>query len=174
MIAEALELFHDARQHVVAVVNADADPDRRYWQRVDVGVYSHRIHHLNLLRDLQDKTGGFNSFIPLKYRNENNALSDLPEISFEEDMRNFCVSRIFLDNIKHLKAYWVMLGIDNAVEALSYGVDDLDGTVDDSTKIYSMAGGMENPALTSDVLRELIVGKGKIPVERDSLYQKVL
>ncbi len=129
-----------------------------------------RINHMAQLREVQDRTGGFKAFIPLRYRNESNALSELPEVSPEEDLRTYAVSRLFLDNIPHLKAYWVMLGIDLAVQALDYGVDDLDGTVDDSTKIYSMAGGMAHPTMTSLELQSLIVGKGRVAKERDSHY----
>jgi len=136
--------------------------------------YRHRVDHMERLRDLQDRTGGFMSFIPLRYRNENNALSHLREVTPEEDLRNYAVARLFLDNIPHLKAYWVMLGVPLASEALEWGVDDLDGTVDDSTKIYSMAGAEEKrPALTSAELQEIIRGRGRIPVERDSLYREV-
>ena len=136
--------------------------------------HRHRVDHMQRLRDLQDRTGGFMSFIPLRYRNENNALSHLAEVTPEEDLRNFAIARIFLDNIPHLKAYWVMLGVPLATEALDWGVDDLDGTVDDSTKIYSMAGAEEKrPALTSAELQELIRGRGRIAVERDSLYRAV-
>lgn len=132
----------------------------------------HRIDHMERLRDLQDRTGGFMSFIPLRYRNENNALSHLREVDPEEDLRNYAVARLFLDNIPHLKAYWVMLGVPLAVRSLDWGVDDLDGTVDDSTKIYSMAGAEEKrPALTSSDLQRLIRERGRAPVERDSLYR---
>jgi len=133
--------------------------------------FAHRVDHMEQLRTLQDSTCGFQAFIPLKYRNQNNALGNLAEISEEEDLRNFCISRIFFDNIPHLKAYWVMLGIKTAVKALDYGVDDLDGTVDDTTKIYTMAGGMESPVMTSAQLKVLIQSAGKIPRERNSLYQ---
>ncbi len=136
-----------------------------------VEAFEHRVDHLNQLRELQDKTGGFMSFIPLRYRNENNALSELPEVSEDEDFRNFAISRIFLDNIPHIKAYWVMLGMETALKALDYGVDDLDGTIDDSTKIYSMAGGDANPKISSQNLRDLIESQGKIPLERNSLYE---
>lgn len=135
--------------------------------------FEHRVDHMEKLRSLQDKTGGFNAFIPLRYRNENNRMSDREEVNYEEDMRNFAIARLFLDNIAHLKAYWVMLGVENAFASLRYGVDDLDGTVDDSTKIYSMAGSMENPALTSDFLRQTIVKEGRVPVERNSVYEEV-
>ena len=134
----------------------------------------HRIDHMARLRDLQDRTGGFMSFIPLRYRNENNALSHLPEVPPEEDLRTFAIARLFLDNIPHLKAYWVMLGVPLAVQALDWGVDDLDGTVDDSTRIYSMAGAEEKrPALASSELEGLIRSRGRTPVERDSLYRPV-
>jgi len=139
-----------------------------------VEAYEDRVDHMAQLRDLQDRTGGFMSFIPLRYRNENNALSHLPEVPLDEDFRTFAIARLFLDNILHLKAYWVMLGVSQACKALHWGVDDLDGTVDDSTKIYSMAGAEEkNPALTSGRLRELILAEGRRPVERDSLYRPV-
>jgi aminodeoxyfutalosine synthase len=135
--------------------------------------YRHRIDHMLRLRDLQDRTGGFKAFIPLRYRNESNALSHIPEVSPEEDLRNYAVARLFLDNVPHLKAYWVMLGMDIAARALDYGVDDLDGTVDDTTRIYSMAGGMKNPAMTSAELGRIIRTKGRSPVERDSQYGKI-
>jgi aminodeoxyfutalosine synthase len=133
--------------------------------------YRHRLDHMSRLRDLQDRTHGFKSFIPLRYRNESNALSHIPEVSAEEDLRNYAVARLFLDNIPHLKAYWVMLGLDQAALALHYGVDDLDGTVDDSTRIYSMAGGMAHPAVTSEDLKARIRAQGRTPVERDSEYR---
>ncbi len=136
--------------------------------------HRHRVDHMLRLRELQDRTGGFMAFIPLRYRNENNALSHLPEVSPEEDLRNFAVARLFLDNIPHLKAYWVMLGVPQARAALHWGVDDLDGTVDDTTRIYSMAGAEEkNPAMSSARLEEIIRAEGRVPVERDSLYRQV-
>ncbi|HZW70771.1 MAG TPA: CofH family radical SAM protein, partial [Hanamia sp.] len=100
--------------------------------------YSHRIDHMSRLRNLQDKTHGFNTFIPLKFRNKNNDMSNVPESSIVEDMKMYAVARIYLDNFPHLKAYWPMLGRQNAQMSLSFGVDDIDGTIDDSTKIYSM------------------------------------
>lgn len=136
--------------------------------------FEHRIDHMLRLRTLQDKTGGFKSFIPLRYRNDSNALSHLPEVSPEDDLRNYAVARLFLDNVPHLKAYWAMLGLDLATEALDYGVDDLDGTVDDTTRIYSMAGGPEKPVASVSVLEDAIRSKGRIPVERDSGYGKLV
>jgi len=137
-----------------------------------VETYAHRIDHMLRLREVQDRTGGFKSFIPLRYRNESNALSRLQEVSPEEDLRNYAVARLFLDNIPHLKAYWAMLGLDLATEALDFGVDDLDGTVDDTTRIYSMAGGPTHPAASVGLLEKAISSKGRIPVERDSKYRK--
>jgi aminodeoxyfutalosine synthase len=135
--------------------------------------YAHRLDHMLRLRDLQDRTGGFKAFIPLRYRNDANALSHLPEVSPEEDLRNYAVARLFLDNIPHLKAYWAMLGLDLATEALDYGVDDLDGTVDDTTRIYSMAGGPAHPTASVKILEDAIRSKGRKPVERDSGYARV-
>lgn len=133
--------------------------------------YAHRIDHLDRLRVLQDKTGGFQTFIPLKFRNKDNEMSYLPEVSILEDLRNYAVSRIYLDNFEHIKAYWPMLGRTNAQLSLSFGVDDLDGTIDDTTKIYSMAGSEElNPAMSTGELVQLIQQVGRTAVERDSVY----
>mgnify|MGYP000925810646 FL=1 len=133
--------------------------------------YAHRVEHMNGIRELQDKTGGFNCFIPLKFKSLNNSMSQIGEVSTLEDMKNFAVARIFLDNIPHLKAYWPMLGKSAAKLALGFGVDDLDGTIDDSTKIYSMAGAEDqSPSMTIDEICSTIRSVGKTPVERDSLY----
>ncbi|MDI9358013.1 MAG: aminofutalosine synthase MqnE [Phycisphaerales bacterium] len=136
--------------------------------------YEDRVDHLNRLRQLQDETKGFNTFIPLKFRNKNNDMSDIAECSVIEDMRVFAISRIYLDNISHIKAYWPMLGRTKAQMSLDFGVDDLDGTIDDSTKIYSMAGSEEqNPVLTTEALATIIKQAGRKPVERDTLYNVV-
>ncbi len=135
--------------------------------------FGDRIDHMSDLRDLQDKNQGFMSFIPLRYLNQNNALSDLPEVGQDDDFRNCAVSRLFCDNIPHLKAYWVMTGMDVALESMKYGVDDLDGTIDDSTKIYSMAGGVSNPKIRSNDLQSLIASQGAQPCERNSLYEEI-
>ena len=136
--------------------------------------YSHRIDHLERLRALQDKTGGFNAFIPLKYKKANNSMEYLGEVSVTEDLRNYAVSRIFLDNIPHIKAYWPMIGKETAMLSLSFGADDLDGTIDDTTRIYSMAGAEDkNPALTTAEISTLIREAGFEPVERDSLYNRI-
>ncbi len=136
--------------------------------------YEHRIDHLDRLRKLQDKTGGFNTFIPLKFKKENNHMSHIGEVSIIEDMKNFAVSRIFLDNIPHLKAYWPALGKESTQLSLSFGVDDVDGTIDDTTKIYSMAGAEDQkPTMTTDDLTRLIKDAGFIPIERDTIYNTV-
>jgi aminodeoxyfutalosine synthase len=138
-----------------------------------IETYVHRIDHLNRLRELQDKTHGFNCFIPLKYRKANNPMSEIGEVTMIEDLKNYAVSRIFLDNFPHLKAYWPMIGKDMAQLSLSFGIDDIDGTIDDTTRIYTMAGEDQRPALTTTELITLIQQAKRIPVERNSLYQKV-
>ncbi|MEY3321915.1 MAG: hypothetical protein RLZZ417_1498 [Bacteroidota bacterium] len=136
--------------------------------------YFHRIDHLEKLRQLQDKTRGFQTFIPLKFRNKDNQLSHLREVSALEDLRNYAVSRIYLDNFDHIKAYWPMIGRNMAQLSLSFGVDDIDGTIDDTTKIYSMAGSEEQtPSLSTRDLVNLIKAVGKQPIERDTLYHVV-
>jgi aminodeoxyfutalosine synthase len=136
--------------------------------------YENRIEHMVRLRDLQEKTGGFNAFIPLKYKKENNTMSYLGEVSMIEDLRNYAVSRIFLDNIPHIKAYWPMTGKELAQLSLLFGTDDLDGTIEDTTRIYSMAGaGEQNPSMTKKEIQKLITEAGFIPVERDSLYNRL-
>jgi aminodeoxyfutalosine synthase len=133
--------------------------------------FSHRVDHMNRLRELQDKTGGFNTFIPLKFRNKDNQMSHIQEVSVIEDLRNYAIARVFMDNFNHIKAYWPMIGRNTAQISMSFGVDDIDGTIDDSTKIYSMAGAEDkNPALTTDQLVALIKQGGRIPAERDTLY----
>lgn len=136
--------------------------------------YKHRVDHMERLRQLQDRTGGFNTFIPLKFRNGDNEMSDVPEVSIIEDIRNYAISRIYLDNFNHIKAYWPMIGQSTAQLSQSFGVDDLDGTIDDSTKIYSMAGAEDqNPVLTTQQLVDLIKHTGRTPVERDTLYNVI-
>ena len=136
--------------------------------------YEHRINHMDRLRTLQDKTKGFNTFIPLKFRNKENQMSNIAETTVIEDLRNYAVSRIYMDNFPHLKAYWPMIGRSTAQLSLSFGVDDIDGTIDDSTKIYTMAGAEEqNPALTTLELVELIKQVNRIPIERDTLYNVI-
>ncbi len=136
--------------------------------------YRDRIEHMQALRTLQDKTKGFNCFIPLKFRNDNNDMSYLTETTTVEDLRTYAIARIYLDNFKNLKAYWPMLGRQTAQLTLAFGVNDLDGTIDDTTKIYSMAGSEEQtPSMSTEELRELISNVGKTPVERDTLYNVI-
>ncbi len=182
------EIFHPEIREVIAADKVDADG----WLNIhetahNLGMntnatmlyghiekYTHRIDHMRRLRDLQDKTGGFNTFIPLKFRNANNDMSNVPESTITEDMRLYAIARIYLDNFPHLKAYWPMLGRDNAQLSLSFGVNDIDGTIDDSTKIYSMAGSEEQtPAMSTQQLVTLIKQVKRTPVERDTLYNVV-
>jgi aminodeoxyfutalosine synthase len=136
--------------------------------------YEHRIDHMSKLRSLQDKTKGFNTFIPLKFRNANNDMSYIAESTINEDMRLYAIARIYLDNFPHLKAYWPMLGRQNAQLTLSFGVNDIDGTIDDSTKIYSMAGSEEQtPSMSTEELVNLIKQSKRKPIERDTLYNVV-
>ncbi len=136
--------------------------------------YEHRIDHMRRLRELQDKTGGFNCFIPLKFRNGDNDMSHIAETSVVEDLRLYAISRLYMDNIRNLKAYWPMLGRQTAQLTLAFGVNDLDGTIDDTTKIYSMAGAEEQkPSLSTEELCDMIHNSGRIPVERDTLYNEI-
>ncbi len=136
--------------------------------------YAHRIDHMDRLRNLQDETGGFNTFIPLKFRNKGNQMSHIAEVSVVEDLRNYAVARLFLDNFAHIKAYWPMIGRSVAQLSLSYGVDDIDGTIDDTTKIYSMAGSEEHsPSLTTEEIIALISETGRAAVERDTVYNVI-
>ena len=136
--------------------------------------YEHRVDHMRKLRDLQDKTKGFNTFIPLKFRNSNNDMSYVAESTVTEDMRLYAIARIYLDNFPHLKAYWPMLGRQNSQLTLSFGVNDIDGTIDDTTKIYSMAGSEEQtPTMSTEDLVNLISQVKRIPVERDTLYNEI-
>lgn len=136
--------------------------------------YWHRVDHMERLRRLQDETHGFNTFIPLKFRNGDNDMSHVPESSLIEDMKVYSIARLYLDNFPHLKAYWPMLGRQNAQLSLSFGVNDLDGTIDDTTKIYSMAGSEEQtPALSTAQLVSLIKQVKREPVERDTLYNEI-
>ena len=133
--------------------------------------FEHRVDHLEKLRSLQDETGGFQTFIPLKFRNENNQMSHVKESTTLEDLRNYAISRLYLDNFPHIKAYWPMIGRDVAQLSLAFGVNDIDGTIDDTTKIYSMAGSEEqHPAMSTEQLVQLIRSVERKPVERDSVY----
>jgi aminodeoxyfutalosine synthase len=139
-----------------------------------VETLTHRLQHLLQLREMQDRTGGFDAFIPLKYKSENNALGSIGEVSAIETLRMMAISRLALDNIPHIKAYWPMLGKATMQMALLFGADDIDGTINDTTKIYSMAGAEEqHPALGMDELCRLVREAGFVPVERDTFYKEL-
>lgn len=182
------EIFHPEIREQIAADKCDAEQ----WLRIhevwhELGMrsnatmlyghiekFSHRIDHLERLRQLQDKTGGFQTFIPLKFRNRDNQMSHVAESTTVEDLRNYAISRIYLDNFDHIKTYWPMIGRTTAQLALAFGVDDLDGTIDDTTKIYSMAGSEEqHPALSTRELVDMIRRVGRRPIERDTLYNVV-
>ncbi|HIF31563.1 MAG TPA: aminofutalosine synthase MqnE [Planctomycetaceae bacterium] len=132
----------------------------------------HRIDHLIRLRELQDETGGFQTFIPLAFHPENTGLDYIKKPSSVMDLRTMAISRLMLDNIPHIKAYWIMLGLDVAQTALAYGADDLDGTVRHEL-IYHDAGATTPQALTVDKIRDVIAETGREPIERDTLYRRV-
>ena len=133
----------------------------------------HRIDHLLRLRELQDETGGFQTFIPLAFHPENTGLSHIVKPSANMDLRTMAISRLMLDNIPHIKAYWIMLGIGTAQTALAFGADDLDGTVRHEL-IYHDAGATTPEILSVEDIERLIVEAGRDPVERDTLYRRVL
>ena len=133
----------------------------------------HRVDHLIRLRELQDETKGFQTFIPLAFHPENTGLSHLKKPSALDDLRTIAVSRLMLDNIPHIKAYWIMLGIGTAQTALAYGADDLDGTVRHEL-IYHDAGATTPELLSVEQIQALIRESGRQPVERDTLYREVL
>jgi aminodeoxyfutalosine synthase len=136
--------------------------------------YEHRIDHMERLRQLQDETKGFNTFIPLKFRNKDNDMHDVPESTLANDLKMYAISRLYLDNFPHVKAYWPMLGRETAQLTLSYGVNDIDGTIDDTTKIYSMAGSEEQtPIMTTEQLVGLIKQAKRQPIERGTLYNVI-
>jgi aminodeoxyfutalosine synthase len=133
----------------------------------------HRIDHLIRLRELQDETGGFQTFIPLAFHPENTGLSHIKKPSAPTDLRTMAISRLILDNIPHIKAYWIMLGIGTAQTALAYGADDIDGTVRHEL-IYHDAGATTPEILGVDEIRRLISETGRDPIERDTVYRQVL
>jgi len=181
------EIFHPEVRSLICEHKADADE----WIRVhreahELGLRSnatmlyghiekaeHRIDHLIRLRELQDKTGGFQTFIPLAFHPENTRLSHIQKPSGMMDLKVMAISRLMLDNFPHIKAYWVMLGIQTAQVAQSYGADDIDGTVVHE-KIYHEAGSDSPQELTVDEIRRLIQEAGRTPVERDTLYHEVV
>ena len=133
----------------------------------------HRIDHLVRLRELQDETGGFQTFIPLAFHPENTNLDHIKKPSSALDLRTMAISRLMLDNFDHIKAYWIMLGIGTAQLALSYGADDLDGTVRHEL-IYHDAGAKTPEVMSVEDICRLIVEAGRDPVERDTLYHRVV
>jgi aminodeoxyfutalosine synthase len=181
------EIFHPEVRDRICEHKADAD----CWVRIhreahELGFRSnatmlyghieetrHRIDHLCRLRDLQDETGGFQTFIPLAFHPDNTNLAHIPKASGLMDLRTMAVSRLMLDNFPHIKAYWVMLGIKTAQVALSFGADDIDGTVVHE-KIYHDAGSDSPEEITVAELLRLIEEAGRIPVERDTLYREVV
>jgi aminodeoxyfutalosine synthase len=184
------EIFHPEVRDFICEHKADADG----WLRIhreahELGLRSnatmlyghieasrHRVDHLLRLRELQDETGGFQTFIPLAFHPDNTKLGHdrkLQKPSGLMDLRTMAVSRLLLDNFPHVKAYWVMLGIPTAQLALSYGADDIDGTVVHE-KIYHDAGSDAPQELTVAALRRLIEEAGRVPVERDTLYREVI
>lgn len=182
------EIFHPEVRNVICADKVDGDgwleihktahqlgmPTNATMLYGHIENYAHRVDHMSRLRTLQDETGGFNCFIPLKFRNKDNDMSHIAEVSIIEDLRMYAIARIFMDNFRNLKAYWPMLGRETAQLTLSFGVNDLDGTIDDTTKIYSMAGSEEqSPSLSTEQLCDLIEAVGKIPVERDTVYNEL-
>ena len=134
----------------------------------------HRVDHLMRLRELQDETNGINAFIPLKYRNFGNSMSEIGEVPIIDDLRTLAMSRLILDNVPHIKAYWVMYGQQTTEMALGFGADDIDGTIDDSTKIYSMAGAEDQrPRMSVEQMRDMVVRAGFKAVERDTYYNEI-
>ena len=181
------EIFHPEVRDRICEHKADADA----WIRIhreahELGLRSnatmlyghieearHRVDHLIRLRELQDETGGFQTLIPLAFHPDNTGLSHITKASILMDLRTMALSRLMLDNFPHIKAYWIMLGIKTAQVALSYGADDIDGTVVHE-KIYHDAGSDSPEELSVTELRRLIEEAGRIPVERDTLYHEVV
>jgi aminodeoxyfutalosine synthase len=133
----------------------------------------HRVDHLIRLRELQDETGGFQTFVPLAFHPENTGLAEIKKPSAIDDLQTLAVSRLMLDNFPHVKAYWIMLGLGTAQTALGFGADDLDGTVRHEL-IYHDAGATTPEELSVDQIRRLITEAGREPVERDTTYRHVV
>jgi len=131
-----------------------------------------RVDHMLRARALQDETGGFQAFIPLAFHPDNNQMRKLPAPTASDTLRVHAVARLMLDNIPHVKAFWIATGVDVAQTSLWFGVDDLDGTVQEE-RIYHMAGARTPEALTPAAIRRLIAAAGRTPVERDTLYNVV-
>jgi aminodeoxyfutalosine synthase len=131
-----------------------------------------RVDHMLRARALQDETGGFQAFIPLAFHPDNNQMRKLPAPSAADTLRVHAVARLMLDNIPHVKAFWIATGIEVAQTSLWFGVDDLDGTVQEE-KIYHMAGARTPESMTTREIARLIGAAGREPVERDTLYNVV-
>jgi aminodeoxyfutalosine synthase len=132
----------------------------------------HRVDHLIRLRDLQDKTGGFQAFIPLSFHSQNTEIRKSAYTTGFDDLKTLAISRLILDNFDHIKAYWVMLGEKIAQVSLSFGVDDLDGTVVEE-RITKAAGGTTDGSMTKNDIVHLIRQAGRTPVERDTVYNVI-
>lgn len=137
-----------------------------------IETFEDRIDHMLRVREVNDETGGFQAFIPLAFHPDNNQLRKLPAPSASDTLRTHAVARLMLDNVSHIKAFWIATGVDVAQIALWYGADDLDGTVQEE-KIYHMAGARTPVAMTTDALRRLVIAAGRTPVERDTFYNVV-
>ncbi len=182
------EIFHPEIREQIAKDKCTADQwlaIHREWHKLGmrsnatmlyghIEEFKHRLDHMERLRQLQDETHGFQTFIPLKFRNQDNQMSHITESTVIEDLRNYAISRIYLDNFDHIKAYWAMISRTTAQLSLNFGVDDIDGTLDDTTKIYTMAGAEEQkPGMSTRELVNLIKNAGRQPIERDTLYNVV-
>ena len=132
-----------------------------------------RVDHLIRLRETQDKSGGFITFIPLAFHPDNTRLGHLPSTSGITDLRNIAVSRLMLDNFPHIRAYWIMVGLKMAQIGLNFGADDIHGTVTEE-KITHMAGAKTPQVITADEIKRLICEAGRVPVERDTLYNEII
>jgi aminodeoxyfutalosine synthase len=137
-----------------------------------IETYEERIEHMLRVRALQDETGGFQAFIPLAFHPDNNQMRKLPAPPASETLRVHAVARLMLDNVAHVKAFWIATGIEVAQASLWFGVDDLDGTVQEE-KIYHMAGARTPEMMTTDEIQAVIRAAGRAPVERDTLYNVV-
>jgi aminodeoxyfutalosine synthase len=134
-----------------------------------VETYEDRVDHILRLRELQDETGGFMAFIPLQFNRENTPYAHLPEVTGDDNLKTLAASRLLFDNIDHVKVYWIMVGLKIAQTALWFGADDMDGTVVEE-RITHDAGATTPTGVTLDTLLHLIRRAGRVPVERDSLY----
>jgi aminodeoxyfutalosine synthase len=137
-----------------------------------IETHEERVDHMIRARDLQDQTGGFQAFIPLAFHPDNNQMRKLPPPTATDTLRTHAVARLMLDNIAHIKAFWIATGVEVAQQALWFGADDLDGTVQEE-KIYHMAGARTPEIMTTSAIRRLIRAAGREPVERDTLYNVV-